>query len=507
MEKLQSKTAATKDPTKTTLKSLFDLKRFLVSNIPFILLLVLISAAAFSYSLSGDFVTADDVPGYVENPQVRDLPGSLKSGVIQKIVFALNYALFKNNPIPLHIYSLTIHLLNVIFVFVISYMMFGKKISAISTLLFSIHPTVVESVAWISGMNYLHQTVFLNSMMLMYLLYKNSRNVKYLYLSILFFILPIFVLQPTLIMTFPLIIIVMDQVVLKRNIDLRSLKEYILFILSGTAFFFYYLKSATEGRVSSLQSEYGLDPTQVTPWLNRLPYTFYKTILLLIFPKNLSIFHEGEAISLGLYYGMVVLSSLLLLTIIILYPKHRIISGLLIMVIVSILPTISPVQLTSFMAERYLYIGTAFFCMILALIIQGIQKRSGGPKVATAIVVVILTLYFIRTVDRTVDWHSSKNLWLATSGVAKNSARVYNNLGDAYASEKEFENSINAFKKAIELKPGYTDAMHNLALTYLQTGQYDPAKEYFNMALETDPNYIGAPKANEILTLMQQKNL
>src|SRR3990167_2688616 len=89
LEKLQSKTAATKDPTKTTLKSLFDLKRFLVSNIPFILLLVLISAAAFSYSLSGDFVTADDVPGYVENPQVRDLPGSLKSGVIQKIVFAL----------------------------------------------------------------------------------------------------------------------------------------------------------------------------------------------------------------------------------------------------------------------------------------------------------------------------------------------------------------------------------------------------------------------------------
>jgi len=500
-----SKTPVTEDINEQVIiKNKTDLLTFFLNNLPFIGLLILLGSSAYFYSLFGEFVTADDVAGFVNNALVRDFWGSIKTLKIQESILATSYALFKVNPFPLHIYSLIVHLTNVVLLFAISYMLFGKQVSAVSSILFAVHPVTVESVSWLGGLNYLHLGLFFFLTLITYLLYKNSGNRKYLYLSVGIYIVSLILQRYAWQLTFPFLIIIVDQLILQKRINLKSLTALLPFILAGGGFFLIYIRQLAQTRIYNLETLYSFDAQGATPWLNRVPYTFYKLILLLLFPKTLSIFHEGEVITTGLYNLMIIITVSFLIGVIVLYKRYRIYSGLLLAIVASVSPTLAPVQVAFFIAERYLYIGTAFFSLFLALIIYNIQKKTGLKNTALYLTLIITSLYFIRTVIRTTDWHNSKNLWLSTSKVAVNSARVYNNLGDAYATEGNYAKSIESFQKAMQLQPGYTDVMHNIALSYLKVGQYDKAREYLEMALKTNPNYAGAETAKKIITTINQ---
>jgi tetratricopeptide (TPR) repeat protein len=66
-------------------------------------------------------------------------------------------------------------------------------------------------------------------------------------------------------------------------------------------------------------------------------------------------------------------------------------------------------------------------------------------------------------------------------------ARELNNKGVALFHRGSLEGSIEAFIRAIELKPDYAEAYNNLGLAYSKRGQSDEAARYFQKALEIDP--------------------
>ncbi len=72
---------------------------------------------------------------------------------------------------------------------------------------------------------------------------------------------------------------------------------------------------------------------------------------------------------------------------------------------------------------------------------------------------------------RNFDWKNQDTLWLATAKTSPSSHQNHNNLGDLYARRGEYEKAVEEFKKAIELKPDYGDAYHNLANVYHQIGK------------------------------------
>ena len=61
-------------------------------------------------------------------------------------------------------------------------------------------------------------------------------------------------------------------------------------------------------------------------------------------------------------------------------------------------------------------------------------------------------------------------------------ADVYNKLGLIYHGKGELGKAVGAFKKAIELNPGYTESSLNLAVTLNDMGRYDEANEVFGNA-------------------------
>tara|TARA_B100000809_G_scaffold254209_1_gene291138 strand:- start:254 stop:721 length:468 start_codon:yes stop_codon:yes gene_type:complete len=68
-------------------------------------------------------------------------------------------------------------------------------------------------------------------------------------------------------------------------------------------------------------------------------------------------------------------------------------------------------------------------------------------------------------------------------------ANYYYNLGNTYRQQDRLEEAIEAYNKAIEIKPDYHLAYHNLGNTYRRQGKYDQAIEAYNKAIEIKPDY------------------
>ena len=171
---------------------------------------------------------------------------------------------------------------------------------------------------------------------------------------------------------------------------------------------------------------------------------------------------------------------------------NRKVAGLLLLLPVSIAPAFSPIQVSWFIADRYLYLGSAFFCVLVVLLFFKLEKLINIKHLATILTALLVIAYSARTISRNNDWSSSKGLALADLSVSVNSHRVYNNLGDAYAREGNLEEALKAFEHATKLKPDYPDAKHNLGNIYLQIGRTEEAEEQFKLVVSMKPQMYQA---------------
>jgi tetratricopeptide (TPR) repeat protein len=73
-------------------------------------------------------------------------------------------------------------------------------------------------------------------------------------------------------------------------------------------------------------------------------------------------------------------------------------------------------------------------------------------------------------------------------------ADVYEMLGIICHQRGTFDRAIEYFKKATELNPRYTEASINLAVTYMDIGQYNKAREVYSRIRAVEAQAQDAPK-------------
>ncbi|MEI8389522.1 MAG: tetratricopeptide repeat protein [bacterium] len=71
-------------------------------------------------------------------------------------------------------------------------------------------------------------------------------------------------------------------------------------------------------------------------------------------------------------------------------------------------------------------------------------------------------------------------------------AFCYVYMGDKFSQKHEYQESINYYKRALELYPGHVKARYNLGNIYVAYEDYDSAIDCYNKALLYDPNYLNA---------------
>ncbi len=473
------------------INSLKDVLGILRANIPVFFIVAVLAFAVYWKVIKGEFLNIDDLAGIVQNPNIRDLKTAFATGLFHQVYYAVIFKFFGLNSTAFHIASIVVHIFNCVLVFIFSYMLFGKRISIITTALFTVNPTGSEAINWLSAAGYLEQASISLTCLILFVLYRRSKEPWYLISTVILFGLNIYLYRTTWALVIPFLIIVIDTLLLNPNVNFkryfRFIPVYLPFIVISLIFTFSEVVKDFQNRAYTLETVHYLSIKTATPYLNRLPYSIFMVGRQYVYPQRLTIYHEGRIIGNVEYTIMIVSSIIYVALVIFLLKKNRTYAALLISIPIATLPSFSPVAIAWLVAERYLYLGVTFFCMLVAKLLVDLEPKIHLKNSVKVFSVIIFIIYFARTFVRADEFSTSKKLWLATMVAAPLSYRVYNNLGDVYANEGQYQLAIQNFQRSLELKPDYADAVHNMGFTYMEMGDVNRARYYLQKSFEMNP--------------------
>ncbi len=266
----------------------------------------------------------------------------------------------------------------------------------------------------------------------------------------------------------------------------RNIQHFILFTAAGISYFVFRALAFTRGDsgVSRVLSHVAGD--QSSGFLDTLHLVlkaagFYLKKLFFPFPLNFAIIHVSD---LYLYLGVVLFFVVLWL----LY--RRTLSGFFFIAAVSVGSSaliIPLLRLTwSPLAERYLYIPSAFFVIGMGLVLHGHCKSEQRGKILTVCVCFLLLIAVYGTVSRTLLWQDNLALFQDTLKKSPGFMPAKNEIANAlYARGREQEaeavfNSIELPENLVNFQLGLMSKAASLA----RQGNVDGAKDVLKLALE-----------------------
>lgn len=159
----------------------------LISNKTYLLLILtlLLTFGIYSNSFQNKFLSWDDDLQITANKYVKNYNGNFFTSLYKLdkhtsftlLSYAIDYKLWKKNPLPYHVENVLLHLLNILLVFIFIKAIFkNQNVAFICALLFALHPSRVESVAWIAERKDLLFTFFSLLSLLSYIKYLNNKK-------------------------------------------------------------------------------------------------------------------------------------------------------------------------------------------------------------------------------------------------------------------------------------------------------------------------------------------
>jgi len=485
-----------------------------------LVILILFSLIIFSNSLFNKFVWVDHTQIVQEEHIIKGFDGfidtffsvmpgfsaSVKGGYYRPIInlfHSIDYWIWGPNPFGFHLTNVLAHTLTGVVLYLVLLRVIAiEPVAFLASLFFLAHPIHTEAVSWISGRG---DMVFALFYLLSFLFYlkagslgnnlsnpplppfskggnrkEGSRYRLYLY-SGAFFLLAL--LSKEMALTLPLIIIFYDVCFRLRDKTFslsRNFKVYVYYfgLLAGYMIF----------RILILG---GIGSGQVIPGNNYFTaiYTtsriFVWYIWKLIFPVSLAVadvVRLATSLTDPTVAGSIILLLLLLSAAVFLFRSHPELSFGILWFFITMIPVSNLVPALHFKAERYLYLPSIGYCLILAALLWKLHifatRRWPSAKWGIVALASLISLtYGILTFDRNFDWKD--DLTIFTDAVRKSpyTREAYAELGVTLREMKRYREAEAAFLAALREREGYAAfvqriPMHqNLAEIYLETGQ------------------------------------
>ncbi len=477
-----------------------------------VLLILLVTFAVYFNALSNGFVF-DDIQDVVENPWIRDiryLPQIFSSNVagfnaayatsyyrpLIHVIFMLAYAVFGLSPWGFHLVNILFHACASLLLFFIAsklilgfdpYPWPGRFSPAFyAALLFAAHPINTGTVDWVSGVMDASFAFFFLLSLYLYMRSEDGGKYNY-YLSIVSFFLSTLCKEPAL--TLPFVLIAYDYTFKKSDFSLsRYAKRYLPYLAVMGIYFV--LRFNALG--SFAPSKTHIDLT-VYQYVINIIHLFSQYIVKLIFPFNLSaiyrfhplttIFEPNAMIALIVVLGFAFFAYTM--------RKDKVIFFSLFIVVFPLLPAfaITSIAGDSVFAERYLYLPSAGYAIILALLLTRIRLSVSYKNTILAIVFFVLIVsYSAGTIVRNTAWKNSFTLWTDTVRKAPDSAVAHKYLGFALYTDGRLDEAIEQYKAAVGLDPNNEDVHLNLGAAYYVKGWTDQAMTEYQTVLMLNPN-------------------
>jgi len=310
---------------------------------------------------------------------------------------------------------------------------------------------------------------------------------KYLLLSLLIYLLAVFSSEEAI--TLPLIIILYEfcfnrEKFINKNFLKNNIKKYIPFFV--IALFFIIVRFIIVGFRGRIE-EYITGNFFLTMLTMLKVYVYY--IYLLIFPVNLTLYRDVEAVS-SIFDFKVIISALILVTIVFFAVKNyrnKIMFFSVFWFFIALIPFSNILPLQVFMAERYLYVPSIAFSLLLSyLLITLFNFKNKNIVRYTVIVfiVLLLTFYVFSTVKRNNEWRDNLTLWSQTVFTNPDNSRAHDNLGFTYERSGDTEKALVEFEKSVKLQPDNFGALANLGVAYAKLGFYNESISILEKSIE-----------------------
>jgi tetratricopeptide (TPR) repeat protein len=390
--------------------------------------------------------------------------------------------------------------------FTVHYSLFSAFIAA---LLFATHPIHTEAVIWVASLPEVAFTFFCLLSFYFYMGYREGQDEEskgqtakgkaqreesegggaahaFYVLSLLSFSVSVLFKEPAL--TLPVLLMAYDLACRKEKISVSPffLRQIPYFIIAGV-----YLLL----RMNALKSMVPTVTFELSPWqsvINVFPL-FTEYLKDLIFPFDLNFWHEFQILdSLFNATGLLTFSvaAAFAAALFFSFRKNRTIFLGLVLILVPLLPAFYIKGIGSKpYAERYLYLPSVGFVLILAVFMVWLLRKA--PRYATAAAAAAFILagaYSAQTIMRHAVWKDDFAFYEHTIKKTPDATHLRISYGVLLSDNRRTDEAIEQFLAAIRLKPNFWHAYGNLGIAYGKKGMYDKAIEQFEILKKYTPN-------------------
>lgn len=459
--------------------------------------------------------------------------------------FIIDKAIWGVSPFGFHLTVVLMHILSTVLVFFLARKLFKefeyRELGAfIASFVFAVHPIHAESVNWIAGRADIMAALFFFSSLILYLGFKENNRKSWLLLSSFLFLLAclsketaiaLIFLLPVIDLSFSSGKVSLDEIAhhgeKRKKAKRKNMRKpkigwsrkngipiagYASFILCAAVYLvlrYSALKWAAEKlyrtdslfeMLKNIVNSYGFYlgkiflPINLTAFIPEIPSGLWITVLSTIAITILIVF---LVLSISREKGLVFFS--IIFFIVTLAP-----SMILVVFRISETP----------LADRYLYIPSFAFCLILGFAFLSLRMKGEDSKmkdsvgkvlpaksssktkalnlaapIKITILIIILgvvSFYSLQTLKRNSVWRNNTLFWEDIAEKVTDHALPHLNLGIAYASEKRLEEAEKEYRKALESK-SYDKlralTFNSLGSIYFNRRDFDSAEECFQQAI------------------------
>jgi Tfp pilus assembly protein PilF len=441
---------------------------------------------------------------------------------------AIDYSAWGLNPLGHHLTSIVLHSLNTCLVVLLTARLLksfiharpdtsflsGKGVliaSAITGLLFGLHPIHVESVAWVSERKDVLCAFFYLLSILSYTRFvrewsdmdsqpppPSSFSSRFYLLSLVFFLFS--VMSKPMAITLPFILLILDWYPFRRLHRSRVFpvvfEKTPFFVLSLVLAIITVLAQQSYGAIASLTA---------IPLFTRVLVAFRSLIgylYFLIYPVGLSPYYPHpfgqDVVSLSslTFLAPFLLVAGISISCVLVLRKQKVWLAVWGHYCLTLLPVLGIVQVGSqAMADRYVYLPSIGPFLLIGIgaawLFEGFSIRNQVSRAKKFFLLLIALVLFAALSYTTLlqlrVWENTGTLWSRVISLYPDVSLPYNNRGVYYRNTGHYRKAIRDFTRGIDLDPGNVLLFRNRARTYMTIQQFDMALSDIHNAMRISP--------------------
>ena len=436
--------------------------------------------------------------------------------------------LFGLAPAGWHAATALVHTGATLMVFALARRLTADRVTAaVAALVFGVHPALLESVAWVSGVPDPLLVVVLIPALLFYLDWRQSRSRRALALSLFFFVLALMAKEPA-IMLLPIIAAhawiygradsssvapPFRPVLAERGEVHGRLRDVFSALLPYLPIAVVYLvfHAVLLGHVT-----YPDSPATAGKTLLTVPSLLLFYLRLLLWPAPVSPEYSLRVVD-DFSFLHVLLPALVVAAVIVLLwawarrldsshlERARVVRFASVWLFLTLAPVmyIKPLDAFDFAHARYLYLPCIGFALLVATALRGIPADNrliaGMPTRQFGAALVLIIALAAANLVQQVHWASDLLLFTRGVTIAPNNPIALSNLGIQFGKRKRYAEALALIGRARQENPRDWHANFSLGYTYLEMGRPADAEPLIEKAMqsrgdEADPDqwaYLG----------------